>query len=261
MATENVNPTATATAEATPATVETVTATPETTATENTPVDEAKDKRETHDQRRWSRLVRERAEAKAQADFYKSQFEATQQQSNRSESTEPRRDQFTTDAQYAQAVMRFEAQKAVSDIRNEFSAVKQQDEQQTSWNKQVETFKQSTPDYDEVLSASRGTPVPPAVADAVVSSDVGPALEYELAKNPDLLDDLSSMTPIQQVKAIGRLEAKILAKKETPATVKASSAPAPIKPVGSKGKSEKPFNAHEWIQQRNKEIQNRYTSG
>jgi hypothetical protein len=78
------------------------------------------------------------------------------------------------------------------------------------------------------------------VRDAIVESDVGPRILYELASNDELAEKLSAMTTAGALKLIGKLEAQF---EKTDAPVKAgkktvtakSNAPEPIRPLRSTG--------------------------
>jgi hypothetical protein len=68
------------------------------------------------------------------------------------------------------------------------------------------------------------------VAQAIIDSDIAPQLVTFLAKNPEEAARIVKLSPARQAAEIGKLEAKL-----SVAAVKASSAPAPIKPVGNRG--------------------------
>ena len=75
---------------------------------------------------------------------------------------------------------------------------------------------------------------------AIIESDIGPRILYELASNDELAEKLTSMSTAGALKLIGKLEAQF-EKTEEPAkaekkTVTAkSNAPEPIRPLRSTG--------------------------
>lgn len=73
--------------------------------------------------------------------------------------------------------------------------------------------------------------------DAIVGSDLGPAIVYELAKNPTELARINSLGEAQVNREIGRLEAKLAKAQESSKTIetKTTKAPPPIAPIGGKG--------------------------
>lgn len=70
-------------------------------------------------------------------------------------------------------------------------------------------------------------------ADAILNSEHGARIAQYLYENPDEADRIATLSPYGQGKEMTKLEDKFSA-----ASVKKSAAPAPIKPVGSKGSGE-----------------------
>lgn len=72
-----------------------------------------------------------------------------------------------------------------------------------------------------------------AIADSVLESDhPGPILRY-LHSRPDEFQRLSTLHPVQAMREMGKLEARLEAAPSGPAPVPTSQAKPPIKPVGS----------------------------
>lgn len=82
------------------------------------------------------------------------------------------------------------------------------------------------PDFAAVTTAAAKTPVRPDVARMVLESDKSALLEYHLAKHPDIIADLNSMSPTQAARRIGAIEARLSLPKPKTTT----SAPPPAKP-------------------------------
>ena len=107
--------------------------------------------------------------------------------------------------------------------------------------------------------------ITPLMAEAIKSSDIGPDIAYHLGKNPEESARISGLSPIAQAREIGKLEASLSA---NPVVKKVSSAPAPIKPVGSRSttpnistsdpRSAKVMDSDEWIRKRNAEVAARH---
>lgn len=97
----------------------------------------------------------------------------------------------------------------------------------------------SLPDFDEVLASVGHVYVSPAVQQALLTSEQGPAIMYQLASNPDELARLSALPPFEAAREIGRLEAKASVapspKAGRPVVTAGKSAPAPISPVKARG--------------------------
>ena len=74
-------------------------------------------------------------------------------------------------------------------------------------------------------------PLTPAIAQAIIDSDIPAKIMVHLSSNPDEADRIARLSPARQAAEIGKMEAKLAA---SPAKVKASNAPDPIKPVGAR---------------------------
>lgn len=88
----------------------------------------------------------------------------------------------------------------------------------------VEAVQAQYPDYEQV--AHRGWEPTPAMLEAILESDMGPQIAYHLGKNPAERARIANLSPVGQVRELGKLEGKISAPKTQPKTP-----PAPVKPV------------------------------
>lgn len=106
---------------------------------------------------------------------------------------------------------------------------RQMADRQRTWEDRKAKAMLEMPDFAEVVDASVAAhewPCPPAMAQAIETSEMGPKVAYHLAKNPDEARRIAALDQFSQVREIGRLEAKLeLAPKTQPKTV--SGAPAP----------------------------------
>ena len=92
--------------------------------------------------------------------------------------------------------------------------------------------------YAEASTIDRGfdreafdsLPLTPVIAQAIIDSDMPSKVMVHLASNPDEVERISRLSPARQAAEIGKIETVLSA-----ARVKASNAPAPIKPVGTRG--------------------------
>ena len=75
-------------------------------------------------------------------------------------------------------------------------------------------------------------PVSDAMAFAIMDSDIAPKLVVHFTNNPKEAERIASLSPARQAAEIGKLEVKLSVAEQK---VKASSAPAPIKPLGNRG--------------------------
>lgn len=105
--------------------------------------------------------------------------------------------------------------------------------EQSEWQAKQAAAKIDLPDYDNVVGKSTAH-VEHIVGENVKESDMAPELFYHLAKNPDVLEKLNSMTEKQVIKEVARLELMLEGSKKADVfTKKISSAPEPITPVSS----------------------------
>lgn len=158
--------------------------------------------------------------------------QTTQQQS--SELVEPTREQFESYEEYLEARAAYRAEKtldarlkALEQSRTEEAMRARQYETQRAWESKVAEAAQKMSDFADVVRSS-DAPTTPAMTQAIIESEAGPQILYHLAKNPAEAVRIASLSPASQAREIGKLEDRVT----RPA--KASSAPEPIKPVGSR---------------------------
>src|SRR6185437_2145901 len=150
----------------------------------------------------------------------------------------PKPDDFGTHEEFIRATARWE-------VRQELKAdseKKQQEtlktEQQTKLNtflSKREAFAKSHDDFFERMSDIEKIPMSLTVNEALLESENGPELLYELAKDPDEYKRICSLPAIAAAREIGRFEAKLEPSERTePGKTLTTKAPKPISPVGGK---------------------------
>lgn len=148
----------------------------------------------------------------------------------------PRQEDFTDYGEYLTKVAEWNgeqaARKLIAEERQTFQQGQQQRNQQAAavqYSERAAAAKAKFDDFDEVIKDGReSVPVNDPTAKAIMSADNGPEIEYHLYTHPEEAKRIAGMDPISQVRAIGRLEAKLL----TPSPKKTTSAPKPVKPLG-----------------------------
>lgn len=143
----------------------------------------------------------------------------------------PKLDQFEKVEDYVEAVTEWKLQ------THQQTQARQTEEQRIQqFQKEIQAKAQSVfelaeqdPEFDNEVFES--LPVSDPMAYAIMDSDIAPKLMVHLQKNPDEVDRISKLSPARQAAEIGKLEAKLSVVEK----VKPSSAPAPIKPIGSRG--------------------------
>lgn len=195
-------------------------------------------------QKRIDRAVRQKYEAEARANELMrriEQLEASQKPAAPRDAGEPRLEQFENIEDYVAAKAAYVADQRIqhtlsSRERAEAEQRAQAAQQQSAekWQKRVALATAEMPDYEEVVSASDITFNDPVTLDAIRESDIGPKIAYYLATHPDEADDIAQLRGSSAIRAIGRIEAKIMYGKATP-----TKTPPPIEPAGTKAKAVK----------------------
>lgn len=208
-------------------------------------------------QARIDELTRARHEAEREAQYYRTVAE----QSNKREAEQrPAKDSFATDDEYVEALTEWKARKAVTAAMAERDAQRAESAKQDAMSTKAETFAQraalfkaTAEDFDEVMESAEKIRVSQSMREAILDSEYGPQISYHLAKNPDEAAKIAAMEYNAAARAIGRIEAKIEAGKQS---AKTTNAPDPVTPVrGSGGKfvrDESAMSDAEWYAARNK---------
>ena len=87
----------------------------------------------------------------------------------------------------------------------------QKNEEQTikdAFASQVEAARKVHADYDEVVF-NEDVPMSQAMHNAIVTSDHGALIAYELGKNPDEAERISKLHPIAAIREIGKIESRL----------------------------------------------------
>ena len=180
--------------------------------------------------RKLDKAIRRAAEAEARAQLLEKQLKDTAPAPQ--DSGAPRLEDFTDIQDYAKAIEKHASEKAVKEIDAKRAADSQREHQQrlkSEWEKRVSAAEGKYEDFDEVVGDLK--PNAPW-SFAVMEAENGPDIAYYLGTHLDEVKAIASLSPTAQIRAIGRLEAKLAAEPAKPKTP--SKAPAPITPVGGK---------------------------
>jgi hypothetical protein len=202
-------------------------------------------------EKRFSELTKARKEAEAQAAEERTKREGLEARLAALESIKapnqapesdrkPTPDEFKDAFEYAEALANWSAEQAL--VRRE-QEIKQKEVEAkrekviSTWQQKLEATKAELPDYEDMVASSTVT-VNDTVRDAILESEVGPRILYELASDDEMAEKLSTMTTSSALKLIGKLEAQfekaeepVKAEKKTVAAK--SKAPEPIRPLRS----------------------------
>ena len=184
-------------------------------------------------EKRFSELTKARKVAEEQAASERAAREALEarlqalegQQSNKKTNdvnTKPQPDDYADAFKYAEALAEWSANEAVARRDREVKQQEQQAKEQAvlkTWQQKLDATKAELPDYEEMVASST-VAVSDAVRDAILESDVGPRILYELASDDELGAKIANLSTAQALKMIGKLEAKFESKDEEPAKSK-----------------------------------------
>ena len=159
-------------------------------------------------------------------------------ESNRKPSPDSYKDAF----EYAEALAEWSAEQALAKREQEVKQKEVQAKRATviqTWQEKLEATKAELPDYEAMVTSSSMS-VNDTVRDAIIESDVGPRILYELASNDELAEKINGLTTAGALKLIGKLEAQFEktnapAKAEKKTVTAKSNAPEPIRPLRSTG--------------------------
>jgi hypothetical protein len=196
---------------------------------------------------------RERKAAEKRADELEARLKALESQAapKVEEAKEPQPGDFKDAVEFARALAKFEADKAVKadrQSRAEEEAKRINEELNAARRARNEAFAATVPDYQETVDglSEIQAMVPDYVAQYILESKQSAAAMYYLGKHPDEFKAILKLSPITAIAALGKLEGKLEAvapvKTEPTPEPRAdkSRAPTPITPVtGNQSGTEK----------------------
>lgn len=147
----------------------------------------------------------------------------------------PNPDDFETHAEFNEALMDWKLEQKSKDESQKLHKAKLETEQanrQKTYLERVKAFSETNDDFQEVLTSS-ASPMTPVMQEAILDSEVGPALVYELAKNPEEAKRIAELPPIAAAREMGRLEVRLSRDASTKTETKQlTKAPKPLEPLG-----------------------------
>lgn len=218
-------------------------------------------------QERIDEITAARREAEREAEFWRNKALASQPQEQQQEAPqgppEPSSYEFgEADPAYIRDMVRHEMRQELEQERQRTQLETQVAQLEQGYAERLKTAREEIPDYDDVVtkSAARGEwPCPPLVAIGIKESEVGPKVAHYLATNRDEAVSIANLSPIEQARAFGRLEARFLGQTAPQAKI-ATNAPEPA-PARTKGGQFAPSNVlrddlsqEEWLRRRNAQI-------
>ena len=213
-------------------------------------------------QKRIDRLTQEKYRLRAELDVLRNQQQqpqAHQAQQAAQPSEAPKLEQFQSIEEYLDALADHKASQKFDHLAKEREAKESQTRQQQevaklheSYTKQTEQARQAYGDFDDVVQ-DPDLPISQAMAEAIMRSTNGADVAYYLGKNPAEAVRLANLDPFSAAVEIGRIAATVV----RPQARKASNAPPPIQPVGSRASpvtDPDKMSAEEWMKWRNGQV-------
>lgn len=158
------------------------------------------------------------------------------------EKVQPKPEDFATVAEYTDALTDWKVEKKFAEREQQQAQQRQKDEAEAAaqaFQKRLADTAKEIPDFQEVIDGSDAI-ARHHILNYLIESDIGPKLQYHLAKNPDVLDRLNQLSPIKAIAELGKLETKLEKVEPKSDTAKLNSAapvsqaPAPITPIDGK---------------------------
>lgn len=210
-------------------------------------------------QRRIDKLNQQKAQAQQELEYWKQMAlksaGGSKNDSNSNQTVEPTQnsdqkpnpDKFETHAEYVEALTDWKTEQKLKEREDKYARERIAETQSklvATYKERMEAFTQKTPDFQDVLEEVNHVHLSPTLRDIILTSDNGPQIAYELAKNPDEYERIAKLSPTACAREIGKFEARLTpsssSKVSTDGSKKITHAPPPIAPVGTGGKGSVP---------------------
>jgi hypothetical protein len=160
-------------------------------------------------------------------------------------------EQFASPDEYAEVL----AERKAEELLARREQARLQSETLEAFHDREEEARNKYDDFEQVAYNPK-LPITNEMAQTIQSSEVGPDMAYYLGSNPKEAERISRLSPLQQAKELGKIEAKLA---DNPVVKKTSSAPAPIAPITARSsgspatdttdpRSIKSMSTSEWIE-------------
>ncbi len=206
-------------------------------------------------QRRIDKLNAAKADAQRERDFWREEAmkhapknaarsEAPIEPPARNEHDEPQPEQFDNYKSYVKAMTAWTVKDEARKAERAVAKTRVLDEQKKIHKTHVDrvsAFAAKTDDFEEQLSNLDDVHGSAALAEVIMTSDHGPEILYELAKNPDEARRIVALSPLAVARELGKIESRFSkapsAEAEEPEPRKLTKAPKPLEPVTAKSGS------------------------
>lgn len=196
-------------------------------------------------QKKIGKLTKQREAARQEAEYWKSEALKKADTSAQTPAAivepikvegRPTADTFETHEEYVEALADWKVDQKLSardQKTKELDLKSEQEKQLKGYIAKRDEFAKGQDDYFERMEDIQTIPMSLTVNEALLTSDNGPELLYELAKDPEEYKRICSLPAIAAAREIGKLEAKLAQSSESKPETKTTKAPKPLSPVGS----------------------------
>lgn len=200
--------------------------------------------------KRLDREKRKLSEAQREADYWKkvalehgSQPKQTEQAKTENQDPEPNMNDFDTVGEYNKALVKWELRQSKAaekaEREKEQSQIKAKETYQkveSEFAKKLDTFKKAAPDFDDVVEDFNDRygkfKASLSITEAILSSEFGPQIYYDILKTPGEYERLSGMSEVAIIRELGKKEARLASEASSSRQIKTSKAPAPVSTIG-----------------------------
>ena len=186
-------------------------------------------------QERIDKLTAEKYRLRGELDAMKRMQQQPQQVQQPATQPKPDRSQFPDDASFIEALTDYKVATRVPEIVAQHVKQTTASVAEQQFTTREAQYKAQVADYDDVIADAADVPISQPVAEAILSSDNGPAIRYYLATHQDEVGKLNGLSPTLAGIQLGKIEARLTA--ETNGDRKVSQAKPPITPVKIAGAS------------------------
>ena len=187
--------------------------------------------------KRIAKLTRQKYEQQAEINKLKAELETFKAQTAPT-LQEPDISQFEDLDSYVKAQVKYEKELEKQQTQSQQAQQTQAQAIAQDWVAKVDKVRSVAPDFDAVFNNVASIEFAPMALEAVAQHPKGAEIAYMLGKDVGEAYRIAALPPSQQLMAIGEIAARTNVPK--PKTV--STAPAPVKPVGSSSGGKKSIN-------------------
>lgn len=187
--------------------------------------------------KRIDKVTRQKYEAIAESNRLKAEIEQLRAQIAPKQEA-PDISEFDTLDDYVEAVAEYKLNQKTQTAQSQQAQQTQAQAVAQDWVAKVDKVRSVAPDFDAVFNNVASIEFAPMALEAVAQHPKGAEIAYMLGKDVGEAYRIAALPPSQQLMAIGEIAARTNVPK--PKTV--STAPAPVKPVGSSSGGKKSIN-------------------